>query len=102
MPAPAYALVNPSMKHTAATLAKWLAETPGFKPGLKMSKEDMIVRLNAARQAYWDKAHKEANAAVPSRAHKAAAKAATRADLCLIAADEWNAWLRTLPPVPLA
>jgi hypothetical protein len=98
---PAYALITPSMRHTAAELSKWLAETPDFKPGMKMSKEDMIVQLNLARQAYRDKAYGEANAAPPSRAGKAA-RAAAKADHGAISASEINAWLATLPPVPYA
>lgn len=99
---PAYAAITPSMRHTAAELSKWLAETPGFKPGMKMSKEDMIVQLNLARQAGRDKAYKDANAAPLSRPGRPATVAAPKADRCSISAAEINALLSKLPPVPLA
>lgn len=102
MTAPAYALITPSLRHSASELSQWLTETPGFKQGLKMSKEDMIVQLNLAKQDYWNKAHRKANAAPPSRARNAAATPATKAAFCAIAAAEINAWLATLPPVPNA
>jgi hypothetical protein len=99
---PAYAAITPTMRHTAAELSKWLAETPGFKPGMKMSKEDMIVQLNLARQAWRDKAYEDANASPSSRPGRAATVAAPKANRCSISAAEINAWLAGLPPVPLA
>jgi hypothetical protein len=99
---PAYAAITPTMRHSAAELSRWLAETPGFKPGMKMSKEDMIVHLNLARQAWRDKTYKDANAAPPSRPGRPTTTAAPKADRCSISAAEINAWLAELPPAALA
>lgn len=97
---PDWALVTPTMKHSVEELTNWLAATPRYKPGLKMSKADMIVMLNLARQNYWDQRHKEANAAPPARAIRRPSEptaVAPKVAKGRITAAECNAWLATLP-----
>lgn len=107
--APAYALIPPAMRHSVEQLKVWLEATPGYRPGMKMTKADMIVAINLARQDYWNKAQAAAQSPAPaSRMLPPASSLAkpvpahVRTHLCTITATECNAWLSTLPPVPLA
>lgn len=81
---------------TKAGLIKMISEMPDApeaREAINRTNAEMRAYIEAQRRAYWDDLAKEKAAAKPANT--------ARGGFSGLTASEVNAWLQTLPPVPL-
>lgn len=81
-------LAQATMRQARVELLDILGNVPGFHwPSHKMTKQEIVDEIIAARRAHWDNNHKQPAASSEPRRMRGA-----------ITAAECNAFLHTLPP----